>query len=415
VQLDLATEPNLEALSGRRLTLTYASTWMTSLAVTLLTIGIFFYTSQRFAWGAAQNMSLAAGQGTVYVIGALLSHRVRARWGARTVLVILYALLAILAAQLALSPPQWRMVVILLIYMFVAALNWPILESLVTAGADAREMSRRVGMYNIVWASSAAIAVAGAGALISYWPPALFIAAIIGHLIAALLIVIPAPIAVTAASLVSELTNEEATQASRLQHERTLALWLSRIALPASYVVNYALSALLPSLPVLHNLSPTGQTVCGSVWLAARFVSFVILGRTIFWHGRPRLLLVSAILMLIAFLGVTMPAGISGRIDLLVMLMAQIVLGLVMGMIYSGSLYFGMVLSDGSTEHGGYHEALIGLGSALGTGMGAATQWIWPGELRTAVIAVAGIVGISVIVSSAASLTLRGARMSDKK
>ena len=29
----------------------------------------------------------------------------------------------------------------------------------------------------------------------------------------------------------------------------------------------------------------------------------------------------------------------------------------------------GMVLSDGSTEHGGYHEALIGLGSVLGPGM----------------------------------------------
>ena len=39
----------------------------------------------------------------------------------------------------------------------------------------------------------------------------------------------------------------------------------------------------------------------------------------------------------------------------------QIVLGVTMGLIYSGSLYFGMVLSEGSTEHGGYHEALIGM------------------------------------------------------
>jgi hypothetical protein len=78
-----------------------------------------------------------------------------------------------------------------------------------------------------------------------------------------------------------------------------------------------------------------------------------------------------------------------------------------MGMIYSGSLYFGMVLSDGSTEHGGYHEALIGFGSALGTGMGAATQFLWPGELRMAVIAVAGIVGISVAASGIASIRLR--------
>ena len=59
-----------------------------------------------------------------------------------------------------------------------------------------------------------------------------------------------------------------------------------------------------------------------------------------------------------------------------------------MGMIYSASLYFGMVLSDGSTEHGGYHEALIGLGSILGPGTAALTQLVWRGDIRAGVAAV---------------------------
>jgi hypothetical protein len=171
--------------------------------------------------------------------------------------------------------------------------------------------------------------------------------------------------------------------------------------------VNFSLSALLPSLPLIKQLSPTMQTLCGSVWLAARFASFVMLGRTIFWHARPRILLGAAIFMLGAFIGVTIQPGVSREIDLATMIASQIVLGLSMGMIYSASLYFGMVLSDGSTEHGGYHEALIGLGSVLGPGAGAATQYLWPGDVTRAVIAVATIVGICVLIAGVASIALR--------
>ena len=51
---------------------------------------------------------------------------------------------------------------------------------------------------------------------------------------------------------------------------------------------------------------------------------------------------------------------------------AELVLGLMVGFIFSASLYFGMVLSDGSTEHAGYHEALIGVGVVLGPGLASA-------------------------------------------
>ena len=86
----------------------------------------------------------------------------------------------------------------------------------------------------------------------------------------------------------------------------------------------------------------------------------------------------------------------------------QIVLGVVMGLIYAGSLYFGMVLSAGSTEHGGYHEALIGLGSVLGPGMAALTQWKWPDSLRAGVTAVSVVIAVSVVAAGVA--TVRAAR-----
>jgi hypothetical protein len=189
-------------------------------------------------------------------------------------------------------------------------------------------------------------------------------------------------------------------------------LWLSRIALPATYVVVYSLSAMLPLLPVMQPLDTAARTVVGSIWMASRWLVFAALMASSWWHTRPRILLISAAVMLIAFLGVTIrpsdvPAlGTAGQtIDLASMIAWQIVLGAVMGIIYAGSLYFGMVLSEGSTEHGGYHEALIGVGSVIGPLSAALTQWRWPGDITAGVLAVACVVAVT--VAAAGAVTLR--------
>ena len=74
-------------------------------------------------------------------------------------------------------------------------------------------------------------------------------------------------------------------------------------------------------------------------------------------------------------------------IDLAWLVACQVAIGVSIGLIYSASLYFGMVLSDGSTEHSGYHKALIGLGSILGPGAGQCTRWILPGQMTPGVLA----------------------------
>ena len=186
-----------------------------------------------------------------------------------------------------------------------------------------------------------------------------------------------------------------------------LALWLSRIALPSTYVVVYSIAPALPSLHAIKQLTPTLATLVGSIWLIARAAAFALTGSTTFWHKRPGLMFMASVTMLFAFIGTIIPGALTEmRLTqaLLAMAIGQVVLGFSIGTIYSASLYFGMAVSAGSTEHGGYHESLVGLGQILGPLIGATMQWIYPGTIWPAVASISGVVSISVVVQAIAGL-----------
>jgi MFS family permease len=387
----------------------YAVESLTSVSTTLLTIGIFFFTEHYFHWGLRQNLLLAAGQGFAYVIGSLLSQHVAARFGRRrgTIGALLVTALLPLIAMKAASPAV--MVAALVVYMLFAAMVWPALESLVCNDADAHAMSHRVAVYNLVWAGTNAVTLAASGQVIVLWRDGLFLIPMIAHVIAAAILwAVPAIDPPGKASAAAPAATAHEPPEPQLLAQRTLALWLARIALPATYVVVYSLSAMLPLLAVLQPLGTATRTAVASIWMIARLLAFVALGATAWWHARPRILLGSAVVMLVAFWGVTLPPEGSYRLALTLMIVSQIVLGVVLGIIYAGSLYFGMVLSEGSTEHGGYHEALIGAGSVIGPGTAALTQWRWPGNLTAGVAAVSGVIAVSILAAAVA--TFRAAK-----
>ncbi len=305
---------------------------------------------------------------------ALLAEKLAAKLGRRRALIGIYLLLTVLGLALAAARTSALIVALLLAYSFVSAANWPMLESLVSSGADPHAISRRISIYNLVWSFANAGIIAGSGVIIAWSRAGIFLVAAGATFLCVVVMVLrpaidPGDVA----------TPPHAEPEPELLASRRLAMWLARIALPATFVIVYSLMAMMPSLPVIRVLSTAQRTLVGSVWMAARTVAFAVLGLTVWWHTRPRLLLASAAIMLIAFCGVTIPLSdllpvASPGADLASMVSWQLVLGCAMGIIYAGSLYFGMVLSEGSTEHGGYHEALIGLGSILGPGAGALTQ-----------------------------------------
>ncbi len=401
-----STAPRSEDRVREGLTLLYGTEALNSIAGMLLTIGLPFYMNHRFGWGARENFTVAALQGVFYVFGALSAKRISNRWGRGRSLFRLYAGAAVLACAVGAGATMaWAHAVALLIVLqtFLLAASWPMLESLVSESGEPARLSKRLGGYNIVWASTGALAVAASGAVIQHTPAwGFFGIAAAGHVLGVALIfrrnrlaagAPPAEPAVRAAA-----PAVPAADAGEARDHR-LALWLSRIALPSTYVIVYSIAPALPSLHAVRRLSPTVATVVCSIWLMSRAAAFLVTARTTFWHRRPGLIPAASAAMLAGFLGV-IAAGAARQADLLpalaAMAVAQVVLGLSLGTIYAASLYFGMAVSEGSTEHGGYHEALIGLGQVLGPLVGATMQWLRPGAIWPAVAGISAVVAASI-------------------
>lgn len=397
----------LASLRSPRMVWLYAAEWLASCAGTWMQVGIFFFTQYHLKWDMRANLLLGTAQGVTYIAGALSAHAISARLGRRNTLVLFYALAAVMIGVAALRPTAVSVVVpVLIAYAFVSGVCWPILESLVSGRAAGAVLSGRLGVYNLVWSLSGAMVMAVNGRIIEYSPRGVFVGALASHAIAVVLMQLNRR--AEDDHDVPEGAGHALHAETELLAQRRLALWLSRVALPATYVVIYGLSTMLPSLPLMRALTPSTATAVVSVWMIVRTAAFVVLGLTSWWHTRPRLLLLSAVMMLVAFLGVVIPASrfSAGAWPLAMVIGWQVVLGVGMGIVYSASLYFGMVLSEGSTEHGGYHEALIGAGSVLGPGLAAVAQLVRPGD-ASAIATVAAVIGACVVLAGAASVRLR--------
>jgi MFS family permease len=381
-----------------RLAMVHTIEALVSAASNLLTFGVFFFTKHQFGWTLFQNFVLSAGLGAVYIVGALAAHSLSTRFGRRGPLTVIYSIIIVTTLIAAAHPTPTITTVVILIYAFVSSMTWPIIENLISAGVDDPHLlSRRLARYNIVWATVGSVVIALNGLIIEKWPAGVFLIPA-GACAAALVLVMLGRIDPDGGG---DAPKPHGDPEPTLARQRVVALWLSRISVPAMYLMIYALGAMLPSLAVIQPLRPAAQTAICSVWMIVRLAAFLVLGATAFWHTRPRLLLLAAATLLISLLMITLPD------NLLIMVLGQVAFGAATGLIYAASLYFGMVLSEGSTEHGGYHEALIGLGMTLGPAVGAATQWSRPGDDRAAVAAIAGLIGLSVLLASFASLRLR--------
>ena len=141
----------------------------------------------------------------------------------------------------------------------------------------------------------------------------------------------------------------------------------------------------MPVVTEKFKLTHTEAGLFCSVWFFARFGAFVLLWKWRGWHYRFRWLL-GSFAVLIASLATIL---ISSQLWLVVL--AQVLTGLAVGLIYYSSLFYSMDVGEASSEHGGLHEAFIGAGICVGPAAGAAALTLAPQSANVFAWAVSGL------------------------
>jgi MFS family permease len=348
----------------------------------------YFFMETVYGFGNQANLTLAAVNGAVYAIMAWQAGKFAQRFGYFTALkvgfVIMIGALTV-GSQLHTAGGH---IVVMAVTVAGICFTWPTLEALVSEGETPAGVQRMVGIYNMIWAATAAVAYFIGGAMFEKFG-------------ARSLFYIPVAIQITQLGLTlwleSQARRPNVGQASRLPplpepapHRHFAArtkvfLNLAWLANPFAYVAINTLIAVSPGVARRLGLSTMVAGFCCSIWCFSRMGAFYVLWRWNGWHYRFRWLLVSYLAMVGSFAGILLAPNLA------VLVLAQIIFGCVTGLIYYSSLFYSMDLGDTKGEHGGIHEAVIGLGNLAGPAVGAASLYFLPQYANSGAFAVTGL------------------------
>jgi len=160
-----------------------------------------------------------------------------------------------------------------------------------------------------------------------------------------------------------EADHAERPNAALLHSYRAL-LRASRLAMLLSYALMYVLAPLMPEIMKGIGLDTASAARAASLLDVARLGCFIALFAFSGWHGRKLPILVAIAALPVGFALVLLGPRIAAVIT------GEVLFGASAGFLYTAALYYAQVVQNASVDAGGAHEALIGLGYALGPGAG---------------------------------------------
>jgi MFS family permease len=351
---------------------------------------LFFFLRDHFGFGNRGNLWVTALSGFIYIFAAWQCGKFAARFGRVLSLKIGFLSLCVVMIGGALAHSVFTQLIAVSLYNIVLLLTWPALEALVSERETQAGVQEMVGIYNCTWAGAAALAyftggklydALGAGAV--FWLPAgiFFVQFLL------LLWLEKHHDAVLATTPVPPREKHHMPESSALNQPVSPRAFLKMawLANPFAYVAINTLFAVMPGVAEKLALSPTRVGLFCSVWLFGRLAAFMLLWKWRGWHYRFRWLF-AAFLVLIAGLATILLAQ-----QLWLVVVAQIFFGLATGLIYYSSLFYAMDVGEASSEHGGLHEAFIGMGIFLGPATGAAALTLAPQSANAGVFAISGL------------------------
>ena len=362
---------------------TVATTWYANY--------IFFFLRDSFGFGNRQNLWVSALYGLIYIPAAVQCGKFAQRRGFITSLKVGFGglTLAMIFGALVKGSVAGNLAA-LVGYTVALLFIWPALEALVSENETQSGVQHNVGIYNCTWALGAAIAYFiggrlydGLGSTAVFWVPA----GIFGLQFAIAVWLGRKRVEGRGSKVGRESVSAPAPHPEETAFHQAVPpkrfLQMAWLANPFAYVAINTVIAVMPGIAQKLALSPTRVGLFCSVWMFARLATFALMWQWRGWHYRFRWLL-SAFLMLIGGFMVVLLAN-----QLWLVVLAQIFFGFAAGLIYYSSLFYSMdVGGDTQGEHGGFHEAAIGIGICVGPAVGAAAlQWM-PAHSENGVFAV---------------------------
>jgi MFS family permease len=344
---------------------------LNSLATTYFFYYVYFLAEKKFGFKTMQNLGLASALGFSYVAAAIYGGRFAQKHGYFYSVRVGAAVLAGSFAVGAFLDTWWPSFVAIMVANFGLSFTWPALEAMVSEGEPRHRMQSMVGIYNVTWAGAGAIAYFTGGAMIEHWGIRSL------YLVPAAILVIEV---ILALYLEKELRNSEVTplpeQPSDViaeKHENASAfLKMAWVANPFAYLGSNTVLAIIPTLAHKMGLSAMFAGFICSTWLFVRAGSFLLLRYWPNWHYRFDLLVGCYVAMIAAFATILLVP------NLFVLIGAQIIFGLALGLIYYSSLFYSMDVGETKGEHSGIHEAAIGAGNGGGPAVAVLALFLWP-------------------------------------
>ena len=354
---------------------------------------LFFFMEKTFGFGNKANLALAATYGAIYTVCAWSGGKFAERFGYFTALKLGFAtMIAALLVGAQVNSASGQIVVMAFIVVGMCC-TWPTLEALVSHDATPSDLPKVVGIYNVVWAGTGALSYFVGGAMLDklglkslFYVPAAIISAQLAFTVW---------LEAKARSLnnpPASFSQETATDPPAL-NPRPIAkaksfLRMAWLANPFAYIAINTIIALMPGIAGRLNLSTTFAGLFGSIWCFTRVGAFFALWFCPAWHYRFRWLLASFLAMIASFAVILLIPNLA------VLAVAQLVFGTAVGLIYYSSLFYSMDISEKKGEHGGIHEAAIGLGNCAGPAIGAASLHFLPTQPNSGALAVSGLLVI---------------------
>jgi MFS family permease len=340
---------------------------------------LFFFLKSQFAFTSTQNLLVCAVNGLIFAPCALYGGRFGQRHGYMNALALGSIVMLVCLVTSAFLTTVPALLIAMGLWTFGMCFTWPNLEALASDKQDPAKLRKSLGIYNVVWSGFNAIAYFSGGAVAEAlgWKSIFWVPAIIHAVQLAIVISLkPAWNAIWAAPV-------KATGHIYEAHPQGPAfLKMAWIANPFAYI---AINSIIPLIPDVANkleLSPKFAGFFCSIWFFSRMGTFAVLALWPGWHYRFGYLLLSFIGMILSFGAILLLDNLWGLIAV------QIVFGWCIGLIYYSSLYYSMHVGATKGEHGGIHEAVIGLGVFAGPAIGAGSIALFPGEKASGVIGV---------------------------